>query len=307
MQQGTSPSETTARRQPPRPLVLDAGGFVGPLEPGRRRVQDGAAAAGVALHALARTVAGLELVRTLPWLLGSLPIGALVDRLDRRGTMVLGQHRPRHVRRGPGGRDRPRRRLALAALRRRHRDRDRRGLLRHRGPVDPALLRPPSAARPSQRAPLRRRARRPGVRRSTHRRCPGRRGAGAVVHRLRRAVGRGSGRAARAPRQLPPASRGTPDEPPRRCPGGAVLPAQPADPSHDGAHGRHDEPRDQCGVRGPRDLRRGTRVGDGVDRATVRRVPRRAGLRRPRGRPCRRTDPTPPSAGPARSRCRSSR
>ncbi len=33
-------------------------------------------------------VAGLELVRTLPWLLGSLPIGALVDRLDRRATMV---------------------------------------------------------------------------------------------------------------------------------------------------------------------------------------------------------------------------
>ena len=33
-------------------------------------------------------IAGLELVRTLPWLLGSLPIGALVDRLDRRGTMV---------------------------------------------------------------------------------------------------------------------------------------------------------------------------------------------------------------------------
>jgi MFS family permease len=33
-------------------------------------------------------VAGLELVRTLPWLLGSLPVGALVDRVDRRRAMV---------------------------------------------------------------------------------------------------------------------------------------------------------------------------------------------------------------------------
>ena len=33
-------------------------------------------------------VAGLELVRSLPWLLGSLPVGALVDRIDRRRTMV---------------------------------------------------------------------------------------------------------------------------------------------------------------------------------------------------------------------------
>jgi MFS family permease len=33
-------------------------------------------------------VAGLELVRSLPWLLGSLPVGALVDRIDRRHTMM---------------------------------------------------------------------------------------------------------------------------------------------------------------------------------------------------------------------------
>lgn len=33
-------------------------------------------------------VAGLELVRSVPWLLGSLQVGALVDRLDRRRTMV---------------------------------------------------------------------------------------------------------------------------------------------------------------------------------------------------------------------------
>jgi MFS family permease len=33
-------------------------------------------------------VAGLELVRSLPWLFGSLPVGALIDRLDRRRTMV---------------------------------------------------------------------------------------------------------------------------------------------------------------------------------------------------------------------------
>lgn len=34
-------------------------------------------------------VAGLELVRSLPWLLGSLQAGALIDRLDRRRTMVV--------------------------------------------------------------------------------------------------------------------------------------------------------------------------------------------------------------------------
>lgn len=33
-------------------------------------------------------VAGLELVRSLPWLLGSLQVGALTDRLDRRRSMV---------------------------------------------------------------------------------------------------------------------------------------------------------------------------------------------------------------------------
>ncbi len=33
-------------------------------------------------------VAGLELVRTLPWLIGALPVGALVDRVDRRRTML---------------------------------------------------------------------------------------------------------------------------------------------------------------------------------------------------------------------------
>ncbi|MGH8946080.1 MAG: MFS transporter [Acidimicrobiia bacterium] len=33
-------------------------------------------------------VAGLELVRSLPWLVASLQVGALVDRLDRRRTMV---------------------------------------------------------------------------------------------------------------------------------------------------------------------------------------------------------------------------
>lgn len=33
-------------------------------------------------------VAGLELTRSLPWLVGSLPVGALTDRLDRRRAMV---------------------------------------------------------------------------------------------------------------------------------------------------------------------------------------------------------------------------
>jgi MFS family permease len=34
-------------------------------------------------------VAGVQLVQTAPWLLGALPIGALVDRIDRRQAMVL--------------------------------------------------------------------------------------------------------------------------------------------------------------------------------------------------------------------------
>lgn len=33
-------------------------------------------------------VAGIELLRTLPWLLFALPVGALTDRLDRRHTMI---------------------------------------------------------------------------------------------------------------------------------------------------------------------------------------------------------------------------
>jgi MFS family permease len=33
-------------------------------------------------------VAGIELVRSLPWIIGALPVGALIDRLDRRRTMV---------------------------------------------------------------------------------------------------------------------------------------------------------------------------------------------------------------------------
>ncbi len=33
-------------------------------------------------------VAGIELVRSLPWLLFALPVGALADRLDRRRTMI---------------------------------------------------------------------------------------------------------------------------------------------------------------------------------------------------------------------------
>lgn len=34
-------------------------------------------------------IAGLELVRSLPWLIGALPVGALADRLDRRRVMLL--------------------------------------------------------------------------------------------------------------------------------------------------------------------------------------------------------------------------
>lgn len=34
-------------------------------------------------------VAGLELARTLPWLVGALPVGALTDRIDRRRSMLF--------------------------------------------------------------------------------------------------------------------------------------------------------------------------------------------------------------------------
>jgi MFS family permease len=61
---------------------------------GASNAADGVAKIALPLVALTYTrspalIAGLELVRTLPWLFGALPIGALVDRLDRRRTMVL--------------------------------------------------------------------------------------------------------------------------------------------------------------------------------------------------------------------------
>lgn len=64
------------------------------LASGLSNLADGIAKVALPLLAIHYTrspavVAGVELVRSLPWLGGSLPVGALVDRLDRRRTMVL--------------------------------------------------------------------------------------------------------------------------------------------------------------------------------------------------------------------------
>jgi MFS family permease len=61
---------------------------------GASNLADGVAKIALPLVALTYTrspalVAGLELARTLPWLFGALPVGALVDRLDRRRTMIV--------------------------------------------------------------------------------------------------------------------------------------------------------------------------------------------------------------------------
>lgn len=61
---------------------------------GASNLADGIAKIALPLVAVGYTrspalVAGLEFVRTLPWLLGALPAGAIVDRLDRRRTMIV--------------------------------------------------------------------------------------------------------------------------------------------------------------------------------------------------------------------------
>src|SRR6476469_2427537 len=60
---------------------------------GASNLADGMFKLALALAAIAFTrsptlVAGLELVRSLPWLLFALPVGALADRVDRRHTMI---------------------------------------------------------------------------------------------------------------------------------------------------------------------------------------------------------------------------
>ncbi|MEL6890225.1 MAG: MFS transporter [Actinomycetota bacterium] len=60
---------------------------------GASNLADGVFKLALPLAAIAFTrsptlVAGLELVRSLPWLLIALPVGALADRLDRRRTMI---------------------------------------------------------------------------------------------------------------------------------------------------------------------------------------------------------------------------
>jgi MFS family permease len=64
------------------------------LSSGASNLADGIAQIALPLVAIIYTrspalIAGLTLVRTLPWLLGALPVGALVDRLDRRIAMVV--------------------------------------------------------------------------------------------------------------------------------------------------------------------------------------------------------------------------
>jgi MFS family permease len=63
------------------------------LSAGVSNLADGVFKLALPLAAIAFTrspalVAGLELARSLPWLLFALPVGALADRLDRRRTMI---------------------------------------------------------------------------------------------------------------------------------------------------------------------------------------------------------------------------
>lgn len=64
------------------------------LSSGTSNLADGVFKLALPLAAIAFTrsptlVAGLELVRSLPWLLFALPVGAFADRMDRRRTMIL--------------------------------------------------------------------------------------------------------------------------------------------------------------------------------------------------------------------------
>ncbi len=64
------------------------------LSSGASNLADGVFKLALPLAAIAFTrsptvVAGLELVRSLPWLLFALPVGALADRVDRRHTMIV--------------------------------------------------------------------------------------------------------------------------------------------------------------------------------------------------------------------------
>ncbi len=80
--------------EPPQPAPPDGPFLRLVASSGLSNLADGIFKIGLPLVAVAFTrspplVAGLELVRTLPWLLGALPVGALVDRLDRRHTMLV--------------------------------------------------------------------------------------------------------------------------------------------------------------------------------------------------------------------------
>jgi len=64
------------------------------LSAGASNLADGVFKLALPLAAIAFTrsptlVAGLELVRSLPWLLLALPVGAFADRMDRRRTMIF--------------------------------------------------------------------------------------------------------------------------------------------------------------------------------------------------------------------------
>lgn len=64
------------------------------LSAGSSNLADGVFKLALPLAAIAFTrsptlVAGLELVRSLPWLLFALPVGAFADRMDRRRTMIF--------------------------------------------------------------------------------------------------------------------------------------------------------------------------------------------------------------------------
>lgn len=84
-----------ADRRPPEDSGVGLGRPFGILgsSSGLSNLADGAFKVGLPLVAVHYTrspalIAGIEMVRTLPWLLFALPIGVLTDRLDRRQAMI---------------------------------------------------------------------------------------------------------------------------------------------------------------------------------------------------------------------------
>ena len=151
-------------------------------------------------------VAGVQLVQMAPWLLGALPIGAVVDRIDRRRAMMAANAARAVLVAVPA---------VLIAF-------DAGGLwllfvaAAGTGVAEvfydtaaQSMLpspRPQGRPRPGQRTAVRGRTRGAGVRRATARRAAGRGRARRTVGDVGRAVGRRRGGARRPPWQFPAAA-----------------------------------------------------------------------------------------------------